>query len=54
MFALTDADAVRSADDVDVDTLIFDEFTKTPNKYKRYRGNMVNDFIDILFSMVFL
>ena len=50
VFALTDADAVRSADDVDVDTLIFDEFTKTPNKYKRYRGNMVNDFIDILFS----
>ena len=50
VFALTDADALRSADDVDVDTIIFDEFTKTPNKYKRYRGNMVNDFIDILFS----
>ena len=50
VFALSDADAVRSADDVDTDTLIFDEFTKTPNKYKRYRGNMVNDFIDILFS----
>lgn len=50
VFALSDADAVRSADDVDVDTLIFDEFTKTPNKYKRYRGNIVNDFIDILFS----
>lgn len=50
VFALSDADAIRSADDVDVDTLIFDEFTKTPNKYKRYRGNMVNDFIDILFS----
>ena len=50
VFALSDADAVRSADDVDVDTLIFDEFTKVPSKYKRYRGNIVNDFIDILFS----
>ena len=50
IFALTDADAVRSADDVDVDTLVFDEMTKTPNKYKRYKGNIVNDFIDILFS----
>ena len=50
VYALSDADAVRSADDVDVDTIVFDEFTKTPNKYKRYHGNMVNDFIDILFS----
>ena len=55
VFALTEADALRSADDVDVDTIIFDEFTKTPNKYKRYRGNMVNDFIDILFTgIIFL
>lgn len=50
LYALSDADAVRSADDVDVDTIVFDEFTKTPNKYKRYFGNMVTDFIDILFS----
>lgn len=50
VFKITDADAVRSADDVDVDTMIFDEFTKTPNKYKRYRGNIVTDFIDIFFS----
>jgi len=50
IYTLNDADAVRSADDVDVDTIVFDEFTKTPEKYKRYRGNIVNDFIDIFFS----
>lgn len=50
VFKLSDADAIRSADDVDVDTIIFDECTKTPVKYKRYRGNIVTDFIDILFS----
>lgn len=50
LYALSDADAVRSADDVDVDTIVFDEFTKTPDRYRRYRGNMVTDFIDILFS----
>ena len=49
-FALSDADAIRSADDVDVDTIVFDEFTKPPAKYKRYHGNIANDFIDILFS----
>lgn len=50
VFALSDAGAVRSADDVDVDTIIFDEFTKPTQKYKRYNGNITNDFIDILFS----
>ena len=50
VFALSDAGAVRSADDVDVDTIIFDEFTKPIQKYKLYRGNITNDFIDILFS----
>ena len=50
IFALSNPDAVRSADDVDVDTIVFDEYTKTAEKYKRYRGNMVNDFIDIWVS----
>ena len=50
VFALNDVDAIRSADDVDVDTIVFDEFTKQANKYKRYRGNIASDFIDILFS----
>lgn len=50
VYCLSDADAVRSADDVDVDTIVLDEYTKTPEKLKRYRGNMVNDLIDIWFS----
>jgi len=50
VYALSDAGAVRSADDVDVDTIVFDEFTKTPATYRRYHGNMVNDLIDIYFS----
>ena len=50
VYALSDVGAVRSADDVDVDTIIFDEFTKPVDTYKRYRGNIANDFIDILFS----
>ena len=50
VFALSDAGAVRSADDVDVDTIVFDEFTKPTEKYRRYIGNITNDFIDILFS----
>ncbi len=50
VFTLSNPDAVRSADDVDVDTIVFDEYTKTPEKYKRYRGSIPNNFIDILFS----
>ena len=50
VYALSDAGAVRSADDVDTDTIIFDEFTKPANQYKRYHGQIANDFIDILFS----
>lgn len=50
IYALSDADALRSADDVDVDTIVFDEFTKTIDKYKRFHGDIVTDFIDILFS----
>lgn len=50
VFALSDVGAMRSADDVDVDTIIFDEFTKPVASYRRYMGNIANDFIDILFS----
>lgn len=50
IFSLGNPDAVRSADDVDVDTIVFDEYTKTQEKYKRYRGNIVNDFLDIWHS----
>lgn len=47
---LSKSNAMRSADDVDVDTIVFDEFTTTPEKYARYRGNEVVDFIDLFFS----
>ena len=50
VFALTDKEALRSADDVEVDTIVFDEYTKTIDRYNRFRGNMVEAFIDILFS----
>lgn len=50
VFTLSNPDAVRSADDVDVDTIVFDEYTKTAEKYRRYRGSIANNFIDILFS----
>ena len=50
VFALSDVGALRSADDVDVDTIVFDEFTKPIQNYRRYMGNIANDFIDILFS----
>lgn len=49
--ALSEADAIRSADDVKIDTIVFDEVTKTTEKYKRYRGDIATDFIDILFSL---
>ena len=32
------------------DNFIVDEFTKPQQKYRRYIGNIANDFIDILFS----
>lgn len=50
IFRLSNSDAVRSADDVDVDTIVFDEYTKTLDKIHRYRGNVVADFLDIWFS----
>lgn len=51
VFALSDAGAIRSADDAKVDTIIFDEFTKPTQMYKRYHGNIATDFLDIFFSL---
>lgn len=47
---LSKSAAMRSADDVMVDTIVFDEYTTTPERYARYRGNEVVDFIDLFFS----
>lgn len=48
--ALSDRDALRSADDVKVDTIVYDEFTTTAQRLRHYRGNLVDDFIDVFFS----
>ena len=48
--ALSDTNALRSADDVKTDTIVYDEFTTTAERLRRYRGNIVNDFIDVFVS----
>ena len=50
VFTLTNPDALRSADDVKVDTIVFDEYTKPPERYRHFRGNVANNFLDMLFS----
>ena len=47
---LCDADAIRSCDDVKLDTIVIDEFMKTPAALRRYRGNFMDDVVDIFFS----
>ena len=51
VFALSDSLAIRSADDCKIDTIVFDEFSKTPERLRRYVGQPVTDFIDIFFSL---
>lgn len=50
--ALSEFKNMRSSDDVECDTIIFDEFTTTPEKYIMYRGNEASDFIDICVSIM--
>lgn len=50
VFACSDANAARAADDVDCDTIYFDEFMQTPENLARYRGDVVREFSDIFFS----
>ena len=51
VYSLSDRLKLRSADNVDIDTIVFDEYTTTPDKYRRYRGNEVNDLMDIFISL---
>lgn len=51
IIALSDCKKMRSSDDVDVDTIVYDEFTTTPEKYRLYRGDEVRDFIDLYISI---
>lgn len=41
----------RSADDCAFDTVVFDEYTTTPTRYAFYRGDEVEDFMDLLVSL---
>ncbi len=50
VYALCDKEALRGADDVAIDTIVLDEYAKTPSSLRRYRGNMVTDFFDIFIS----
>ena len=52
IYALSDSNAIRSTDDIDVDTIVFDEYTTTPAKYALYRGNEAEDFIDMILEEV--
>ena len=40
----------KSNEDENVDTMVYDEFTATQSRLKRYRGNEVNDFLDLWYS----
>ena len=48
---VSDQNSLRSADDVMCDRVFFDEFTTTPAKYALYKGNEVQDLIDVFFSV---
>lgn len=41
----------RSCDDEKITTIVFDEYTTTPEKYALYRGNEVDDFIDLFITL---
>lgn len=43
--------AWRGARESNIFAVVFDEFTTTPEKYKFYRGNEVEDFLDIVTSV---
>lgn len=48
---VSDAQSFRSADDVDCDLILYDEYTTTPERYARYRGNEVEHFIDLVVTI---
>ena len=50
IFAASDDNAARAADDVMTDTIVFDEFTTTPQRYAMFRGDEVTNVFDIFFS----
>lgn len=47
---LSQSQEYKSGDDDTTDTIIFDEYTTSQHRYKRYRGNEVNDLLDLYIS----
>lgn len=47
---LSQANSIRGARDSNTYFIVFDEYTTTPERYKRYHGNEVEDLIDIVVS----
>lgn len=41
---------VKSVDDPDCDTIVYDEYVTTPERLIRYRGNLVQDFCDLFIT----
>ena len=42
--------SIKSVDDPDADTLVYDEYQTTPERLVRYRGNLVQDFNDLFIT----
>ena len=51
VISLADYQSMRSADDVCIDTIVFDEFTTTVDRYKLFKGNEVEKFLDLFYSL---
>ena len=42
--------SIKSVDDPDCDTLVYDEYQTTPERLARYHGNLVQDFNDLFIT----
>ncbi len=51
VYKLSDSGALRSVDDVDVDTIVFDEFTKPKSDLIHYHGDIGGQVSDILVTL---
>ena len=51
VYKLSDAGALRSADDVNIDTIVFDEFTKPKSDLTHYHGDIAAQLSDILITL---
>ena len=48
---LAESKAMRSADDIAFDTIVFVEFTTTVDEYRLFKGDEVTKFVDLFFSL---